>query len=813
MLSISKAGGGYYANLAAEDYYTRGGEPPGKWYGAGAELFGLTGQINREEFLNFCDGFDSNGKKLVQNAGKENHIAAHDLTFSAPKSVSTLWACADDSIRKEIQAALWKAAHAGCDYLQTEAGYARRGDKARARDLSDIEKAILTFALFEHGTSRAQDPQLHIHALALNFGIRADGTTASLESRILHQHKMAAGAIFRAEFARELQERLGVEIVAGKKGTFEIKGVLKELMEEFSKRRVEIEAALEKAGVRGAKASEYYTLTTRERKEHIARELLLEQWAEIGRNFGFDYRTVIHPNRALETSAERKDARQLVWEAIEKITAGQAYFRQQDLVRRTAELAILHGVSASEIQKAVNDVQERGALVHLRTTDATKIFTTHEIDQLEKQMLLHVEKSREKEFPSRTGESGYLRDGLSDEQKRAVFDITQERGGIKVVSGMAGTGKTTMLVAAREIWEEQGYKVMGASLAAIAAKNLENEAGIKSHTIAKLLYEIDRWKELNGDAKSHPIGEKSVLVVDEAGMVGTRQMARLIEEATEQKARLILVGDERQLQPIEHGAPFRVIGEMVGRSQLKEIRRQFDERDRTAVHAFAGGKAQEGLRAYVERDLVTIKETRKEAVEKLVSDWGKDQTALSNKIILGGTKEAVRDLNVTAQSARQERGELREENVAANGYQFFVGDRVLFTKNSKKYGVLNGDLGTVIKVNPKTDHLYVTLDRNELIAVPLFDYRSVELGYALTTHKMQGKTIESAYVLSGGTMLDRELSYVQMSRHRKEARLYFAVEESGREIETIAKTMNRSRQKEMAQEVRQEKERGRELTR
>src|SRR5262249_1418984 len=154
--------------------------------------------------------------------------------------------------------------------------------------------AKLTFALFEHGTSRAQDPQLHIHALALNFGIRDDGTTASLESRIMHQHKMAAGAVFRAELARELVRRVGGEGAAGKKGTFEIKGVPKELTEEFSKRRAEIEAAMERDGARGAKAAEWYTLTTREKKEHVAREILFQVWQEAGKRHDFDFQTVIN---------------------------------------------------------------------------------------------------------------------------------------------------------------------------------------------------------------------------------------------------------------------------------------------------------------------------------------------------------------------------------------------------------------------------------------------------------------------------------------------------------------------------------------
>lgn len=808
MLSISKAGGGYYANLAADDYYTEGGEPPGRWYGRGAKLFGLSGKVDREQFLTLCDGFTLDGKKLVQNAGNDNHIAAHDLTFSAPKSVSTLWALGDEGTRREIQKAVWNAAKKGCDYIQDEAAFARRGDKANARDLTDIEGALLTLALFEHGTSRAQDPQLHIHAVALNFGIRMDGTTATLESRVMHQHKMAAGALFRAELARELQERLGVEIVAGKAGTFEIKGVAKELIEEFSKRRAEIEAAMKRDGVTGAKAAEKYTLTTRKIKEHVAREILFEKWGATGREHGFDYRAVLNRDRAVELRREGKsDAHPLVVQAVEKITQGQAYFSQQDLVRKTAELAALNGVRADEVRNAVSRFIDSGALIHLRTQDTKKIYTTHEIDRMEKEMLVKVEASRTKVFPSLTNEAVSLREGLSEEQKRAVFDITQPEGGIKVVSGMAGAGKTTMLTAAREVWEAQGYRVTGAALAGKAAQKLASETGIQSSTIAKLLYQVDQHQR---EGTAHPLDSKTVLVIDEAGMVGTPQMARLIEEADKRGARLSLIGQDKQLQPIEHGGPFRVIGEIVGQSELKEIRRQKEAWAREAVHAFAERRAEDGLRAYVERDLVTFQETRAEAIKTLVFDWKRDATPLEGKTIFGTTRECVRQLNEAAQEIRAERGELGAEHVEANGYNFREGDRVLFTKPSKKVGVVNGDLGTVVKVNPLTDHLYVRLDRNDLIAVPLFNYRSVELGYALTTHKMQGETTTNAYVLSGGSMLDREMAYVQMSRHRDNARLYFAVEDSGNEIQRIAAVMNRSRQKEIAQEQRPEYQHDRE---
>lgn len=168
---------------------------------------------------------------------------------------------------------------------------------------------------------------------------------------------------------------------------------------------------------------------------------------------------------------------------------------------------------------------------------------------------------------------------LNLEQRNALYNVTQEQGAIKVVSGMAGTGKTTLHKSAREVWEAQGFTVQGAALAAVAAKGLEEGAGIKSATIARMLLDFE-----NGKTKLTP---HTVLVVDEAGMVGTRQMARLIDEVSKAGATLIFVGDEKQLQPIEHGAPFKAIGDRLGRSELTDIKRQRDEWAREAVKDFA----------------------------------------------------------------------------------------------------------------------------------------------------------------------------------------------------------------------------------
>jgi Ti-type conjugative transfer relaxase TraA len=788
MLSIGAASGGYYASLAQEDYYHAGGEPPGRWHGRGADALELSGQVDKEQFLRLCDGFSPTGKALTQNAGKEDRRAGYDLCFSAPKSVSVLWALSDEKTRKEIQDAIHEAAKAGVSYLENEAAYTRRGHAG-----AEVEKCKLAVAMFEHGTSRAQDPQLHVHAVALNLAIREDGTTGAIESKELFRHKMAGGAVFRAEFASQLQRRLGVEIVKGVKDTFEIKGVPKEITEEFSKRRAEIEGAMKKEGAKGAERAAYYTLTTREKKEHVARELLFEKWQEVGKEFWFDPQSVM--NQRVEPRDRAKEKAVAVEEAVFKITQGQAFFTEKELVRRTAEAAQTRGLNAKDVLSAVRTYLDSEA-IHLGRSGNDRYYTTQEIDALEKRMLSLVEASKRMRYEPAKTEQIALELALNGEQKKALYHITQKEGGVLVVSGMAGTGKTTLLNEARRVWESQGLEVRGAALAAVAAKGLQEGAKIESATLHKTLLEIER-----GNLK---LSEKTVLVIDEAGMVGSRQMARVVDEVAASGARLILVGDERQLQPIEHGSPFKAIGDRLGRAELSDIKRQRDEWAREAVKDFAAGRAEKALQAFAERGQLVVADDKQQAMNALINDWAATGKKREENLILAGTKAETRALNRMAQEMRQVKEELGEKSINVNGQIVFENDRVLFTKNKKLYGVNNGDLGTVKRIDETRGNLTVILDSGQQVRIPVAAYQDIELGYAVTTHKGQGKTVKRAFAMVGGEMDHREFSYVQMSRAREGTRIYTEKAEVGSTVAARAKEMSKSRQKVMAQDMKKD---------
>lgn len=792
MLSIGNGKAFYYAELAQkDDYYQEGVEPPGIWHGQGAKEFDLTGEVAKQDFYALTSGFDRRtGAKLVRNAGTKKRRALWDFTFSAAKGISVWWAMTDEKTRERISACHLRAVTNTLDYIE-EMGMigTRRG--ASGKELDPCHD--LVWAIYEHSTSRAQDAELHSHAVLINVGFNPDRETRTLDPIHAYRNKMMLGAAYRANLSQELQREFGVESQRLPKGMFDIKGVPDELKAEHSTRRRQILGAMEQEGAEGAIAAATFVLTTRRRKKHRPRVELFQEWAERGREYGLNEQQIMGRREFVQPTHDQ--AKGMLKDAVASLTKDKAYFTEASLLRALAIEAQYNGAGFALCRVIATEYLDAKA-VYLGVEKEEKLYTTPEIDQMEKRMLAQVIEGREKKFRALRNPGRMNLSSLSDEQRRAVEYLMEEKGSVKVVNGMAGAGKTTMLRFAREGWEAQGYTVRGAALAAVAAQALKTEAGIQSEPIARLLSSID-----NKDGP--PLDNKTILVVDEAGMVGTLQMARLVDEADKAGARLVLVGDTGQLQPIEHGAPFKVFGEILGKSELKEIRRQRETWQREAVHDFAGGRAIEGLTKYHERGLLTIREKRREAMQQLIGDWSQNPASYKDKIMIASTRAMVAEMNRLGQRVRIERGELGADSIQANGYEFRCGDRILFRQNDRRLKVLNGERATVRGLDLKSQAIIAKMDGGELRIIPLSRYEKIQLGYAFTTHSLQGDTRGASYVLVGGFMQDKELSYVQMSRHRDTARIYAATEDVGQTLETMAAMMSRSRQKKLAQEKRE----------
>ena len=286
MLSIIqiRGDGTYYTSIGRDDYLLNGGEPRGVWLGGGAEALGLSGLVEDIVYRRLLGGFSPNGTEgLVRNAGTESRRPGWDLTFSAPKSVSEFWAASRDipGLEKIIREAHWAAVKRVVRHLEEVAGQAREGLGGHTRT-----PVRLVVAGFEHGTSRNLDPQLHCHCVLINVGVRLDGVTRTIVSKAIFRQKMTAGALYRAELASQLRQRLGLDLVA-KASWFEVAGVPQSLMDAGSSRRKEILAELEKSGFTGPKAAKIVARDTRETKKVIPREELFERWGHVAASHGF----------------------------------------------------------------------------------------------------------------------------------------------------------------------------------------------------------------------------------------------------------------------------------------------------------------------------------------------------------------------------------------------------------------------------------------------------------------------------------------------------------------------------------------------
>lgn len=386
---------------------------------------------------------------------------------------------------------------------------------------------------------------------------------------------------------------------------------------------------------------------------------------------------------------------------------------------------------------------------------------------------------------------------LSDGQRAGVEHVTGPAR-VAAVAGFAGAGKSTMLFAAREAWEKAGYRVHGATLAGKAAEGLEESSGIQSRTLASWEMSWAR-EERNGQPT---LGQKDVFVIDEAGMVSSRQMAKFVAQADRTGAKLVLVGDPEQLQPIQAGAAFRSIAERVGFASLEGVRRQTADWQREASVAFGQHRTGDGLEAYDQKGMIRLVKDSSEARSAIVIEAVADMTDRpeGSRIVLAHRRVDVKALNERIREQLQAAGGLTEEReyqMASGVRRFAVGERVMFGENNRDLNVKNGMLGTVEQT--KAGRLSVRLDsasgkRGRSVDVSLSDYAAIDHGYASTVHKSQGVTVDRAFVLASKTM-DRHLTYVSMTRHRESVLMVASEDEFGG-IDQLRSRLSHGRQKE-----------------
>jgi Ti-type conjugative transfer relaxase TraA len=486
--------------------------------------------------------------------------------------------------------------------------------------------------------------------------------------------------------------------------------------------------------------------------------------------------------------------------ALNAITHHQATFTTRDL----AMFVHRHSDGKEQYDRAMSAVRASPDLIALgKDGRGDDRFTSRDMIETEQRLQraseLMAERERHRTDEKARGAALTSAEGrgllLSGEQCAAFEHVTGERG-LSVVVGYAGTGKSAMLGVAREAWERSGFEVRGAALSGIAAEGLENGSGIASRTIASMEHGWAQGRDL--------LTSRDVLVIDEAGMVGTRQMERVLSHAADAGAKVVLVGDPQQLQAIEAGAAFRAIHERHGGIEITEVRRQHEGWQQDATRHLANGRTGEAIRAYADHGMIHAADTREQARAELVERWDRERIAAPDqtRIILTHTNDEVRELNEAARDRMRAARALGDDVLvkAERGNRMFAsGDRIMFLRNERGLEVKNGTLGTVEQVNQQG--LTVRTDDGRSVSFDTKDYAHVDHGYAATIHKAQGMSVDRSHMLATPGM-DRHGSYVGMTRHREGMALHYGRDDF-KDDSRLVRILSRERAKDMASDYRQ----------
>ena len=584
------------------EYYTAGEEPDGVWFNPKG-LFGLAddGKVDSSEFHRLYNGFAPNtGGKLTQNAGSERRSAGLDMTFSADKSVSALWAVADPELRSEIE-----RAHNDAARIALEETVLRHCAYTRIRNRDgeiEVLPADIAAAMFQHGTSRDNDPQLHTHCVIFN----AARTHRDGKYRALHQHPVytwmkAAGAVYRNAMAWSLQERLGIRIEQyGKDGEFtRIAGMPGDLIGHWSKRRAAIIEAAREMGftVEGnaPRAAAANKITRAGKSPDNDPEIRHGRWRSEAE--GYVEREALIASllgKAEEITQEQIRALTEVLEDLPyRLTREEAVFRLPDIVERVGNATaglLNHEAVATSIERVLLSPEVVRLTRPPRAAEGqadmahTRLYSTRHNLQMElevRDMAAGMAADTGHSLSAQAIENkvaGLLAAGypLSEEQIEAIRAVTSSTGRVAIIEGAAGSGKTTTLRPIADLYREHGQSIIATAVAWRTAVALGNDVDARPFCVDKLLRLAARGGiEIDGD---------TTIIVDEAGMLSTRQAHHILQLSERHGAKIVFAGDTQQQQPVEAGPGLRLVRDAVGSVRVDRIRRQKADLEDILVH-------------------------------------------------------------------------------------------------------------------------------------------------------------------------------------------------------------------------------------
>ncbi|MFY2764357.1 MobF family relaxase [Arenimonas sp. MALMAid1274] len=833
--------------LLATEYYTNGQgqkEENTRWGGrlAGDADLALEGQpVEKAAMLALAKGFSPSGKALCRNAGEMPHEVAKigrdgkhkldkngkamtklegghrvgfDLTFTPPKPFCLPFAIAQGEERDAVLNAHRKAVDVAMGWLEDKVE-TRRG--RAGKDV--IATQGLIYMQADHLSSRNQDVNIHTHTLVFGVAKGVDGKWGTFDAQELYRHRVAADAIYKNELAMNMRE-LGYgisterQLNADGKETgrvlYKVNGISDALCEKFSSRRQEILEYQEQHGVDAQTAC----LATRRHKDEPSYAEMDALWQRtLDAMPEGEVPTIAHLKALGDVRMQQKSEAEILErlhaneavlcdhhlvDALGQEFAGQV--RLPELLEKVEAFKQSQGLVAIEAERlAEEDKGTTLARRHAETRYAAPWMVDWENE------VVHRIESRKDETALKVPapvvdaaiEAYEQRKGftLSGEQRRAVEHLAHDSGGVAVLEGFAGTGKTTVSDCYSEAFKAQGFRMLGVCVSNAAAQKLEHESGMPCVSVAKMLSRLDKGRV--------ELGAKDVLVVDEAGMIDTNQTRQLLAHAQQAGAKVILQGDENQLQPIGAGSGLTLAKRAVDGAKLTEIRRQKSQEDRDLALLFYNRdekgdfadlkkgtrsrrqSAEMGTRilaALDKKGALDDYDTQDQAIDAVVQDYLKSPVPADEKLVLGHSRLEVAALNRGIREGLKASGQVGAQDTVVRAKEngewvelpLARGDRVRFTDTNEKLGVVNGSAGVVIGCRANTlkggVDLQVRLqspiakDNGRVVVFNTEHFCHLGHNFATTIHKAQGASKQDVFHKVNSSMLDNHSALVAFSR-------------------------------------------------
>ncbi len=715
-LGAGRDAGLYYTNdpnrearpKSRDEYYVQDGG--GVWWTTGLTIVRDGASIDAGSFRDLCAGINPvDGSSLVRGAG-DKHRAGWDLTFSAPKSVSVLWAAGDQDQRTALEAAHRAAVAEALGFVRDERLLCVRlgAGGTERQDPTDV-----IVGRFDHITSRAGDPNIHTHCVILNVAGSADGKHRTLEPDELFGWQKVAGAAYRAGLSERLHE-LGFRVREAGRDQIELQGVPDAVIEQFSKRSHQIEAEAGR-GASGAQ-KEMAALATRSAKEELPVGDALEAiWRKELNDLGVDVWSLAREARPTRDHTseidefEKLNPPELMGQGVVARAASEL-FRHENVLSRKALIerglieSGLSGDGVEQVYREISALEASGDLVRLDGVDRGEAWTTPAIAAAEAELMRAAGRHNERDWFNRASvENALSAAELSDEQQQAV-KLAAGRDGVVVIEAGAGTGKTTLARAVVAAAKDSKLRVIGLAPSWAAADELRKSTDVDAMAIGAWRHRADR--------DQHRFDGRTVVLVDEAGMIGTKDMAAIVAEARDAGAKVVMLGDRQQLESVSGGGALRAVVEVLERTAtLGRVRRQQIDWQRVASERMCVGDVEGGIRLYAREGRVELVSGEEKAQSRVIEAWTVFRAEHGNDEALIVTRRNVDvvELNKLARAALRGEGELRGEDVSLQARDrkgkiqelpLAVGERLRFGERLRAYGIRNGTRAVIHAIKP-----------------------------------------------------------------------------------------------------------------